>query len=428
MAVSAIQHRVISQLLYFLLSKSDNKFSQEYNYYNKLKLMNDIHPNPGPSYNLQIGYTNIRSLFSDTDNSMLVEVQDCKFNDMIKDFIYIYNCDLIFLTETWLQDNEMNKYQLHIKGYRDPIYKNRNTVGGGLLIYYKENFIVNRLHNLEDPNLENLVIEVICSQNIKFIYNLIYRSPTSQVRINEYIVNNMYDSYNYSIEKNYTGIFFIGDFNYPNISWSHSEKNNHIFYDTLTQLGLCQMINEPTRINNILDLVITDSPGFVKNITINPPIKTCDHNSIYFEIIYQDKPIKILPRKIYKYQLARWDKINQESMKISWLNQFYSLNNIEQMVEYLENKIYEQMDKHIPHFILSNTKRKTPWLNYDIKKFITIQRRFKRIYKENPSPYNKNKYLNVKIKLDDMIKNAKLNYYSNISENLKKKNCSSRKF
>ncbi len=170
--------------------------------------MYDIHPNPGPTHTLKIGYTNIRSLFSDTDNSILIEVQDCKFNDINTEFNYINNCDLIFLTETWLQDSEMNKYQLYIKNDRNPIFLNRQGKGGGLLIYYKEYLQVEKIQLLQNINSEHLVIEVKYSNNVKFIFNLIYRSPTSEQNITDKIIDNIYDCYNYSIQHNYTGIFW----------------------------------------------------------------------------------------------------------------------------------------------------------------------------------------------------------------------------
>ncbi len=233
-----------------------------------------------------------------------------------------------------------------------------------------------------------MIIEVKCSNNIKFIFNLIYRSPTSDNNITEHIINNFYDCYNYSILNNYTGIYFIGDFNYPNINWNQSEKNNHLFYDAITQLGLYQMIYEPTRYRNILDLVITDSPGFISDITINPPIKNCDHNIIHFIIKYQDKPIKVLPRKIYKYNEANWDKINKNLSEENWLQNLFNLTNIDNMVDYLQKIIHREMETNIPSFILSNTKRKQPLINYKIKKHIILQRRFYKAFKENPTAYN----------------------------------------
>ncbi len=407
MPISYIQHRILSQILYIHVKSN---YSNLYKKFYKILLIHDIHPNPGPKHTLSIGYTNIRSLFSDTDNSLLIDVQDCKFNDINKEFNYINNCDLIFLTETWLQDSEMNKYQLYIKNYRDPIFSNRMGKGGGLLIYYKEHLQVEIINLLQNKNLEHLCVEVKYSNNIKFIFNLIYRSPTSDINITDNLINNFYDCYNYSIQNNYNGIYFLGDFNYPNINWYNSSQNNHIFYDAITQLGLVQMIYEPTRYKNILDLVITDSPGFTDEITINPPIKNCDHNVILFNIHFQDKMINILPRKIYKYQEANWDMINKNRQDEPWLKTLYGKNNIDEMVEYLQSKIYKEMDTNIPSFILSNKIRKNPIINYKIKKHIILQKRYKKLYEEIPTPYNKNKYLNTKIALDKMFQNAREKY------------------
>ncbi len=192
MPVSYIDHRIYSQLLYFSHSINMN-YTNNYKSYKNIKLLHDIHPNPGPKYNLSVGYTNIRSLFSDTDNSMLIDVQDCKFNDVIREFSYINNCDIIFLTETWLQYREMDNYQLHIDGYRNPIYNNRDTFGGGLLIYYKKNYKVDTLNELQNDNIEHLVISLNISQKVKFLFNLIYRSPTSHTNVTDYINNNLYE-------------------------------------------------------------------------------------------------------------------------------------------------------------------------------------------------------------------------------------------
>ena len=68
MPVSYIQHRILSQLLHiFIISK----LLQNYNIYMKyfsLILMYDIHPNPGPIYNLQVGYNNNTIRFMSNNN------------------------------------------------------------------------------------------------------------------------------------------------------------------------------------------------------------------------------------------------------------------------------------------------------------------------------------------------------------------------
>ncbi len=121
-------------------------------------------------------------------------------------------------------------------------------------------------------------------------------------------------------------------------------------------------------------------------------------------------------------------EIRKNLKDINWLEKFYSCSNINSMVEFLQNSIYNEMKSNIPFFILSKTKRKYPLINYKIKKYIILQRRYHKISKENPTAYNKIKYTNTKMQLDEMFKNARTEYYTNISQNLKNKNYSSKKF
>ena len=55
--------------------------------------------------------------------------------------------------------------------------------------------------------------------------------------------------------------------------------------------GLEQVVREPTRINNILDLCFTSNPRLVERSSVVPGIS--DHDGI---------PIKQIPRKIYVCQ------------------------------------------------------------------------------------------------------------------------------
>ena len=76
----------------------------------------------------------------------------------------------------------------------------------------------------------------------------------------------------------------------------------------------------------------------------------------------------------------------------------------------------------------ARTRQFRQLINYKIKKYIILQRRYKKLYNENPTPINKNKNLNTKKHLDEMFKNAREEYYGNICENLKNENYTSRKF
>ncbi len=230
---------------------------------------------------LTISYTNIRSLYSDANLNEYIEMQDCKFNDIQNEFTEIYDSDIIVITETWLDDLKMSEYPLDIEGYEYE-YKNRQGLGGGLIIYIKNDYSYNRIHELESNQIENLCIKLYPNEKDSILINIYYRSPNTNVQTNDLITNSILESYQYTQNKFITSLIIIGDFNYPNINWETPFTN--YFSETLAINGLYQIINEPTRYQNILDLVITDSPGFINNLTINPPIKNSDHNTILFQI------------------------------------------------------------------------------------------------------------------------------------------------
>ena len=55
----------------------------------------------------------------------------------------------------------------------------------------------------------------------------------------------------------------LGDFNFRKIDWSKGEGNSQLeksFIDTLNEIFLVQMVDKPTRGNNILDLVCIQTP------------------------------------------------------------------------------------------------------------------------------------------------------------------------
>ena len=98
----------------------------------------------------------------------------------------------------------------------------------------------------------------------------------------------------------------LGDFNDHCKSWidDHStSKLGHQLVNLLNHFNLSQLIYKPTRNRNILDLIITDSPGFFTDIDILDPISGLDHNIIYgsLSIQYPKRLYTCNNRKIWLY-------------------------------------------------------------------------------------------------------------------------------
>ena len=80
----------------------------------------------------------------------------------------------------------------------------------------------------------------------------------------------------------------VGDFNCPDMDWRRwSEPSNLVslqLYKFATSNGFMQLLDESTRGNNILDLVLINEPVRLSSLIVNPPFSSSDHNSVGFTI------------------------------------------------------------------------------------------------------------------------------------------------
>ena len=79
-------------------------------------------------------------------------------------------------------------------------------------------------------------------------------------------------------------ILLLGDFNDRCHSWSDSHTNSELgcqLYNLTLNFNLHQLINEPTRGNNLLDFFFTDRAELFNNTNIFPPLDHLDHCTIF---------------------------------------------------------------------------------------------------------------------------------------------------
>ena len=88
--------------------------------------------------------------------------------------------------------------------------------------------------------------------------------------------------------------------------------NHHLFREMLKNHGLTQIVNEPTRKGNILDLLITNRPNQINRTEILAGIATGeDHHVVYTELDINPHRTKQRPRNIFVYQKANWQRFKQ---------------------------------------------------------------------------------------------------------------------
>ena len=163
--------------------------------------------------------------------------------------------DIIFGTETWI-DNSIKDSQIFPPGFN--IYRtDRNLSGGGVLIAVKDTYITTAVPELHtDCEIVWCKLELVGHKSIYL--STFYNPKTSN--------EEGYKQFGNSVERasRITNAYIIGagDFNLPGWDWKNNTLKpntaysniHHNFTDILDDHGLNQVVVEPTRGLNVLDL------------------------------------------------------------------------------------------------------------------------------------------------------------------------------
>ncbi|KAL3852435.1 hypothetical protein ACJMK2_016074, partial [Sinanodonta woodiana] len=121
---------------------------------------------------------------------------------------------------------------------------------------------------------------------------------------------------------------------------------NETFLNIVNEHSLEQCNKEPTRGNNILDLVFTTNTNLIESILVQSGIS--DHEAIIIEVISKVKTTKRKPRKTYMYAKGDISKIKIEL--IDKLNDFVETTKnhiINECWEKFKTLLTSLMDQHI---------------------------------------------------------------------------------
>ena len=129
-------------------------------------------------------------------------------------------------------------------------------------VYVKSQIHATRLTELENDSLEMIWVS-IQNDNQRILFGVCYRPPgQSAGQVAEFVAN-LENTLALIACKKYDTVILVGDFNDPCTKWNsrHTKsdlKNNLV--DLSLSYNMKQLINEPTRDGNILDLVFTTNP------------------------------------------------------------------------------------------------------------------------------------------------------------------------
>ena len=221
-----------------------------------------------PGEGLRVLYTNSRSLGNKINELRAIAASE--------------KPDILCISESWINlQNKHFKAEYVIEGYKlFNTDRAGNKKGGGVVMYVKDTIRSSIKTEFKTCKESETVWVEIKNDRKSLVLGLVYRPPGLD-RINSKII---YDEITKAARSNTTCV--VGDFNYRNINWDNltGDIETEDFLDMVQDNFLYQHVREPTRGNNILDLVFSNKENTIVNLEVGEKLASSDHNIIRFYI------------------------------------------------------------------------------------------------------------------------------------------------
>ena len=255
---------------------------------------------------------------------------------MLHDLADELNAGIIMLTESHLT-GQIRDAEVKINGF--DIYRTdrSNFRNGGVITYVKSslNLGTKLLYSLSHNKIEMLVIECF---NINSILACIYRPPSADSSSFNFILSELGRVLNENEGERKT-IIVAGDFNFPIIDWKTrkvsggTREQNGQAEDLLAlseEFFLVQCIEEPTRLNNILDLFFTNNEDMILKTHVEAPSTLSDHRlqcittrlGSTMDELNVELPEHSFHSLNFTDNTIDWNKINSKIMDVDWDTHF----------------------------------------------------------------------------------------------------------
>jgi hypothetical protein len=185
-----------------------------------------------------------------------------------------------------------------------------------------------------------------------------------------------------------------GDLNFPGWDWPSSSLKtktpcpdlHNKLMDIINDHGLEQMVMFPTRLDNTLDLLITNSPELIPRIEPVPGLS--DHHIVYAEIsisIHRKRPV---PRVIPLYHKANWtglrEAVKESAVRIQEMSTREDAS-CQGLWDCFKSELLSSVQEFVPHRKTSSNKNHQPWITPEIRLLMNRRDRAYRKWKKSGS-------------------------------------------
>ncbi|MCP4268390.1 MAG: hypothetical protein GY777_22910, partial [Candidatus Brocadiaceae bacterium] len=338
-----------------------------------------------------------------------------KFSDL-EALALFENYDIIGVTESWINTEERDFLaEFAIPGYCLFNSERKNKVGGGVLLYVKDNLSPILLSKPTIINVDNLYVQIKNKSHSKLTIGITYRPPAQSSEIDLSI----YDQIAETCCQGDAVIF--GDFNLPVTKWGEpiSSHTGLGLYRNLQESSLYQLVNKPTRGENILDLILATDDNLVNNVEVGDEFSSSDHRIISFNLKFNSDLGQESHEKIPDYKKANFAKLKTAIENRDW-NSIHTTSDIEKSWKNFNSLYNKAVDACVPmrnRRTIRNFKPK--WWNNNIKTCLKEKKHAHHRFKLSQSNNDKITYDIQRRRAKKLIKQSKRNLEAHIANNSK---------
>ena len=175
-------------------------------------------------------------------------------------------------------------------------------------------------------------------------------------------------------------LVFIGDFNLSEFDWTNNTPLTgsepyilliHIIQDNF----LTQLVDQPTREGNILDLVLTSNEDLIDNLYVGEPFS--DHSLVTLQLSNIPYVPRQTHRQVYSYKKADWTHLTSLLEVTKWDCALWD-DDINLIWCTWKDLLFAAVDECTPK-IISKKKPNAPWIT---KELLILCRKKKLLYKK----------------------------------------------
>jgi len=237
----------------------------------------------------------------------------------------------LFATETWL-NNDIPNNLLDPESKYNIFRCNRHVSrGGGVCIFVSKCLKCSQVTGISEAGFEAIAVDVFCTASRCRFIN-VYRKPLYDSCGADHMLK-LTDWLNSLCNVRWP-VVITGDLNCNGISWSTlsapADSIQDTFLDFVCSSGYDQMVTDPTRNDNILDIVLTSHPLSISNLQVIEPFSTSDHNSVVFSVDISPKCYNCVydsdsAHKSYDWRRANCEAFSSYLSSVDW-DHFMSVN------------------------------------------------------------------------------------------------------